>query len=171
MHNKEKCYFLIDGIRGAAIINMVLFHFLYDIFIVYERNPLWYDCMPIHIWQQIICWTFIFISGFVWTWGIKSNLQRGIFFNICGLVISIITVVLIPSEEIWFGILNFMGCAVLLMYPIKRTTDKIPPTLGVVMSFILFILFKNIQNGYIGFGHLVLAVPKVLYSIKILCVS
>lgn len=168
MQNKEKRYFLIDGIRGAAIINMVLFHFLYDIFIVYERNPLWYDCMPIHIWQQIICWTFIFISGFVWTWGIKSNLQRGIFFNICGLVISIITVVLIPSEEIWFGILNFMGCAVLLMYPIKRTTDKIPPTLGVVMSFILFILFKNIQNGYIGFGHLVLAVPKVLYSIKIL---
>ena len=54
MHNKEKRYFLIDGIRGAAIINMVLFHFLYDIFIVYERNPLWYDCMPIHIWQQII---------------------------------------------------------------------------------------------------------------------
>ena len=90
MQNKEKRYFLIDGIRGAAIINMVLFHFLYDIFIVYERNPLWYDCMPIHIWQQIICWTFIFISGFVWTWGIKSNLQRGIFFNICGLIFSIL---------------------------------------------------------------------------------
>ena len=25
MQNKEKRYFLIDGIRGAAIINMVLF--------------------------------------------------------------------------------------------------------------------------------------------------
>ena len=38
MQNKEKRYFLIDGIRGAAIINMVLFHFLYDIFIVYEKK-------------------------------------------------------------------------------------------------------------------------------------
>lgn len=34
MHNKEKRYFLIDGIRGAAIINMVLFHFymIYSLF-------------------------------------------------------------------------------------------------------------------------------------------
>ena len=35
MQNKEKRYFLIDGIRGAAIINMVLFHFLY---IKYKPN-------------------------------------------------------------------------------------------------------------------------------------
>lgn len=81
MQNKEKRYFLIDGIRGAAIINMVLFHFLYDIFIVYERNPLWYDCMPIHIWQQIICWTFIFIVSamrVIWDATTKGYCYSGI---------------------------------------------------------------------------------------------
>ena len=38
----KKRFYLIDGIRGLAIVNMVLFHFLYDVFILYGHQPDWY---------------------------------------------------------------------------------------------------------------------------------
>ena len=36
---QKKRYELIDGIRGLAMVNMVIFHFLYDVFIIYGRDP------------------------------------------------------------------------------------------------------------------------------------
>lgn len=37
MQEKKIRYYLIDGIRDIAIINMVIFHFLYDVYIVYQK--------------------------------------------------------------------------------------------------------------------------------------
>lgn len=164
-----KRYLLIDGIRGFAITNMVIFHFLYDIYIIYGKNSGWYTLPHIHIWQQAICWTFIFISGFVWQLGMNNNFRRGIFFNICGTAISLITWRMIPTQAIWFGILNFMGCAVLLTIPLHNIMRKIPPAIGSLFNFMIFILFKNIQRGYLGIGEITLfTLPKVLYNIKFL---
>lgn len=162
-------YCFVDGIRGAAIINMVIFHFLYDVYIVYEKSPTWYSLPAIHIWQQMICWTFIFVSGLVWTWGKEKNIQRGLMFNLFGLLISLITLVIIPSEKILFGILNFMGCAILLILPLEKQLKKIPAAYGMAICFLLFLLCKQIQFGQIGIpGLLQIQVPNILYSIKIL---
>lgn len=152
MEAQKKRYCLVDGIRGVAIVNMAVFHFLYDVFIVYGKNPLWYGLPAIHIWQQMICQTFIFISGFVWQWGMEGNLRRGLSFNLYGFVISLVTLIIIPSETIWFGILNFMGCAVLLMFPLQKVIKKVSPVWGLGICFVLFILCKQIQHGYIGIG-------------------
>lgn len=169
MKTAKERYFLVDGIRGIAIINMVVFHFLYDVFIVYGKNPSWYGLKEIHIWQQVICQTFIFISGFVWVWGIEGNLWRGLRFNLYGFLISFITWFVIPSEAIWFGILNFMGCAVLLMFPLRKILKKVPHVPGFAICLFLFILCKQIQYGHIGIGKLVqIQMPDILYSMKIL---
>lgn len=169
MREERTRYCLIDGIRGIAIINMVLFHFLYDIYIVYGKYPEWYGLPGIHIWQQTICRTFIFISGFVWVWGKEKNLRRGIMFNLFGLLISFITLIIIPSQSIWFGILNFMGCMVLLMFPLEKILKKIPAACGMAISFLLFLLCRRIQSGHIGIpGLLQIQVPDLLYDIKIL---
>lgn len=166
--DKER-YLLIDGIRGLAIANMVILHFLYDVHIVYGKNPAWYSQPYIHIWQQSLCWTFIFIAGFVWQLGQTNNFRRGIFFNLCGLLISVITLVITPTEPIWFGVLNFMGCAVLFMIPLHKIMCKIPPITGMIVSFITFILFKNVQRGYLGIGEIkLLTLSKSLYRIKVL---
>ncbi len=169
MREEKIRYHLVDGIRGIAIINMVIFHFLYDVYIVYEKSPTWYSLPVIHIWQQMICWTFIFISGFVWTWGKRKNLKRGIIFNLLGLLISLITLAIVPAQTIWFGILNFMGCAILLMLPLERLLKKIPAACGMVICFLLFLFCRQIQFGQVGLpGLLQIQVPKLLYSIKIL---
>lgn len=169
MQEEKTRYYFVDGIRGIAIINMVVFHFLYDVYIVYEKSPTWYSLPAIQIWQQIICWTFILISGFVWTWGKARNLQRGVIFNLLGLLISFITLVIVPAQTIWFGILNFMGCAILLMLPLEKLLKKIPAFYGMAIFFLLFLLCKQIQFGQIGIpGLLYIQVPNLLYDIKIL---
>lgn len=162
-------YALIDGLRGITLISMILFHFSYDVFIVYGKNPDWYGLTSSHIWQQSICQTFILISGFVWSWGRKGNLKRGIFLNLCGLLITAVTYFAMPSEVIWFGILNFMGCAVLLMIPLEKITAKVPAAAGLCCCFVLFLFFLHVQSGTVGFGDLLqIKVPSVLYESRLL---
>lgn len=86
-----------------------------------------------------------------------------------GLLISIITLVAIPAQIIWFGILNFMGCAILLTLPLEKLLKKIPAIYGMAICFLLFLLCKQIQFGQIGItGLLQIQVPNLLYNIKIL---
>lgn len=166
---EKKRYRLFDSIRGLAVVNMVIFHFLYDVNIIYGRNPSWYGQKAVFIWQQGICWTFILLSGFVWRWGRKTNLKRGIFLNICGLVITLVTYIVIPEEAIWFGILNLIGCAVLIMIPLDKVLGKIPPVPGIVVSFFLFLLFRNVQEGILSLkGLFAVSLPRVLYNCKVL---
>ncbi len=162
-------YALIDTIRGVAIANMVVFHFLYDVYMVYAMDTSWYSTTLVHVWQQAICWTFILVSGFVWSWGRRGNLQRGIMLNVLGFAITGVTCVFMPSEAIWFGILNFFGCAVLLMIPLEHILKRIPAAVGLVASFVLFMVFRYVQYGYLGIDGLFrVNLPQWLYECCVL---
>lgn len=169
MPTREGRYDLIDTVRGIAIISMVIFHFCYDVFMVYGQDPSWYSRPAVHIWQQSICWTFILVSGFVWAWGRSGNLKRGIMLNVWGLVISGVTVLAMPAEAVWFGILNCIGCAVLLMIPMEPVLRRIPAAIGLVAAFALFVVFKDVQLGYLGVpGVFRLELPDWLYDCRVL---
>ena len=84
----KKRYHLIDALRGLALLNMLGMHFLYDVNVVFGREPDWYLRPGVYLWQQYICWSFILIAGFSFHWGRKNNLRRGLLLNVCGLVIT-----------------------------------------------------------------------------------
>ena len=158
---QKKRYELIDGIRGLAMVNMVIFHFLYDVFIIYGRDPGWYGRTGSHLWQQGICWTFILVSGFSWRFGKKNSIRRGIFLNLCGLVITVVTGLAVPGQAAIFGILNFLGCAILLMALLDRWADRIPPAAGLVGSMLCFFLLRHINTGTLGIGTLSVSIPRI----------
>lgn len=160
----KKRFYAIDAIRGFALVNMVLFHFLYDVFVVFGKDPFWYLRPNVYLWQQSICWTFILVSGFVWSWGRKNAVKRGLLLNFWGLIVTLVTVVFLPEERIFFGILNFFGCAVLIIALFEKPLSKLSAWIGVPAAFSLFLLTKNISDGVIG----VWQVPKILYDIKVL---
>lgn len=159
---------LVDAVRGLAVANMVIFHALYDVFIIYGKNPTWYSKTPVYLWQQGICWTFIFVSGFTWKWGSKNNLWRGVLLNFYGMVITVVTLLTTPSMPVWFGILNFLGCAILLMLVLQKTLKKIPPVWGMIVSFFLFRLLDRVPLGRMGIGEFIIRLPRQLYNWDIL---
>ena len=148
---------------------MVIFHCCYDIFMVYGRDPSWYSQPAVHVWQQSICWTFILVSGFVWPWGRSGNVKRGIMLNVWGLVISGVTVLVMPEQAVWFGILNCIGCAVLLMIALEPVLKRIPAAIGALAAFALFMVFRNVQLGYLEWpGVFRLDLPDWLYDCRVL---
>ena len=155
MEQKKRVY-VIDSYRGFVIIHMVLFHLLYDINMVFERNTNWYYSPATHLWQRFICFSFIIISGMVWSYGKKRSLRRGLLLNACGIIISLCVYIFMPSEAIWFGVLNLLGCCTLITYLFDKLLLRIPASLGMVISLFLFFLFENIKIPNSSFGHLLL---------------
>ena len=163
----RRCH-LIDALRGLALVNMLAYHFLYDVMVVYGRDPRWYLHPAVHVWQQYICCSFILIAGFSFHWGREHNLRRGLLLNLCGLVITVVTLIAMPTEAIWFGILNFMGCAVLLTIPLEKGLERVKPAFGLAACFVLFLLLRRVDDGVIGCGPFLLRLPEGLYRFRIL---
>ena len=59
-------YALFDGLRGATMLSMVLYHFSYDLFVIAKNHSQWPTLPAVHLWQQSICCTFILLAGFCW---------------------------------------------------------------------------------------------------------
>ncbi len=169
MHTADRRYHLVDALRGLALLNMLGMHFLYDVNVVFGREPRWYLRPGVHIWQQYICWSFILIAGFSFRWGRRHNLKRGLLLNLFGFLITAVTLLAVPEEAVWFGILNFMGCAILLTVPLEHLLNRLPPLPGLALSLLLFFFFRHVDSGVLGFGSLLaIRLPRVLYTCRIL---
>lgn len=159
----RKRYSLLDDIRGAAILNMIAYHASWDLVYLFGLSWPWFSSPGAQLWQQGICWTFIMLSGFCQP---LSRRKRGRSLMVCsaGALVSLVTAVAMPQSKILFGVLTFLGCAMLLMLPLEPLLRRCPPVLGLVFSAALFALSKNIPAGSLGFGPWVLLeLPASLY--------
>lgn len=158
-----KRYFVLDGIRGFAVINMIVYHLIWDLVYIFGFDLTWFKSEISYIWQQCICCTFIFISGFCEPLGNKK-LKRGIIILALGVLIEIITMITMPENRVRFGILTLIGSCAILIIPAKKILEKFSPTFGLIISITLFLLTKNISNGYLGFSSLnLMQLPNNLY--------
>ena len=141
---------LIDTLRGVTICSMIAFHGMWDLVYLRGLDAPWYGRMPGYCWQQSICWSFILISGFCIPFS-KKLLRRGLEVSAAGILVSVVTSLMMPVSRILFGILTFMGAAMLIMAAAEKPVfSKIPPAAGLPVSAVLFILFKNVNDGVIG---------------------
>jgi len=163
---KKRRYELLDAYRGLTILSMIGYHFSYDVFILYRRYPGWLSNPFGYIWQQSICISFILICGLCASFS-RNLWKRGILLNLCGLIITVVTVVFSPQAAVYFGILNLLGCSLLLLIPFKKIVNEKTWLLTAVISVFLFVLFRNVTKGYLGIGDTILyAVTFALYKIK-----
>lgn len=156
----------VDALRGLALLNMLVYHTMYDWVYVFGHDSGWYDIWSpgCHLWQQYICWSFILLSGY--SFGLaRRPLKNGLLVAGCAAVLTAVTVLFMPSEAIWFGVLHLNAAAVLLTCLLRPLLDRLPAGAGLAGSALLFALTNQLPYGWLGFESLHLAaVPGWLYK-------
>lgn len=156
-------YPALDGIRGAALVSMILYHAVWDLVYLFDIGMPWYQSRGGYFWQQSICWTFILLSGFCWPLG-RHQIKRGLVVFGAGALVTGVTVLFMPEERILFGVLTLLGSCMLLMAPLEKLLVRAAPWAGCLAGIALFLLFRDINDGYLGFEGLRLCrMPEGLY--------
>ena len=140
----------LDALRGLTLVSMIAYHACWDLVYLFHADWDWYRGTGAYIWQQSICWTFILLSGFCFSLG-RRPLRRGLTVFGCGWVVTLVTVLFMPEEQIWFGVLTLIGSCMLLMVPLEKLLRHVPVGVGLAASAALFTLLRNVNQGTLGF--------------------
>lgn len=135
---------IIDFLRGLAVINMIIYHFLYTLVFVFDVELDFFSIASFYPYQQYIAWSFILLSGFSINLS-KHTLKNGLIVIASALAVTLVTYFFIPQLIIRFGILHFMGFSIFIAGIFKGFLKKLNPFVGFIMSFAGFIYIW--ENG------------------------
>lgn len=159
---------LIDDLRGFFIIFVVIYHGLYDLVSIFGVDLSFFGTGLMDGLRIFGASMFMVISGVACRFS-RNNLKRGVQTLAFAMVLTIGTMVFMPSQQILFGILHFMGTAMILFALTHKLIDKLPVWVGVVFSILCFVLFYSIGLGYIGINGLFrIHVPAALFETNFL---
>ncbi len=154
-------YPVLDAIRGVALLNMMVYHAVWDMVYLFGFDWPWYHSTAAFFWQQSICWTFILLAGFCWSLGsTRGRCRRGLTVLAAGCLVSLVTAIAMPEASVRFGVLTLLGSCVLLLIPLERLWRNCSPWLELLLSAALFALTRNVNSGYLGVWRL----PAGLYA-------
>lgn len=173
---KSGRYNALDTLRGLLLVNMVAYHALYDVVFIKGIPIGWYTGPAGYVWQQSICWGFIFLSGFCFRFS-QHPQRHGLTVLGAGVLVSLVTYFAMPSQAILYGVLWLLGLAGLIQCGTwwlwaKLKLPPYPAWLGLAVFGALFFLTRGVPYGYLGFEGLRLAeLPPWLYQSQWLAVA
>ncbi len=147
---KKTRLYLLDEFRGLLVINMIVFHTIWDLVYMFGNDWQWY-INERQGWRIWIGANFVLLSGLCWKMS-RNPLKRGLIVYLCGAVVSVVTILFTPSAKIMFGVLTLIGSSMLLMTFCDVFLKKLHPIVGVLLGAICFVLTFGVNSGYLGFG-------------------
>lgn len=158
-----KRYEKLDFMRGLTFISMVLYHGMWDMIYFFGKEYSWYNGLPGRLWQQSICWSFILLSGFCWSFG-KNKWKNAGKLLASGFLVTAVTMVVMPEYPIIFGVLTFLGaasCVLAAAEPVIKQWKPLPAFMG---SMLLFLILYPLNRGHVGWKAAVcLVLPPSWY--------
>lgn len=146
MKNPNNRVYILDALRGIAVIGMIIHHgyvllnLLKGIEIPFFTSPLF------EVLQTLFVSVFLLVSGICTNYS-RSIAKRGAIVFGAAIIITLVTAVLLPALnvrglEIYFGILHMFGLAMLFYALLKPVLDRCDPFIICVVSVILYILWS-----------------------------
>lgn len=166
MPEKRKRIYMLDEIRGFAIISMIVHHTFLDIGGVLGLEWGYRAFDTLCVLQPFFWSAFIIISGMC-TRLSRSPVKRGALVLVCAAAVTLVTAVIMPlmgieGAEIYFGILHCLGICMIvtgLLMPLIRRIDY---RVGAAVSLALFLLLYGVDSGYMAGG--LIRLPQDLYQ-------
>ena len=126
---------VLDVWRTLAIVLMVAYHFLYDLYIfgVISANQLF--SAPLNVLERFICCSFILLAGASARFS-RNNLRHGLVVLGAGLVVEIGAAV--AGQTIRFGVLMLLGSSMVLWHFLGKGLQKLPGWSVAAGSGVLF---------------------------------
>lgn len=159
----KKRYVSIDIIKGIAVIGMVIFHLF---FILYMLSIVSVDFSNTNTVLKTIgrasALIFLFLSGFNLQLNadkkaIEKYLKRIAILSFYAALITVFTVLFLPTAPIYFGILHFFAVVSLLLIPLLFLNISFKKYFFSLVFFNLFIFILYQQLGdawyFIPFGY------------------
>ncbi len=126
---------------------MIIYHTVWDLVSIGVLPRSFLISAPAVVWQRSICFTFIILSGFCFSLS-KNPFKSGAVVFAAGLLVTAAAFIIMPKNRIIFGILTFLGSAVILTALINYALKRLRPAVGMVLCAVLFALSFNISKGY-----------------------
>ena len=126
---------VLDAWRTLAIVLMVAYHFLYDLYIfgVISANQLF--SAPLNVLERFICCSFILLAGASARFS-RNNLRHGLVVLGAGLVVQIGAAA--AGQTIRFGVLMLLGSSMVLWHFLGKGLQKLPGWSVAAGSGVLF---------------------------------
>lgn len=158
-------YRLLDVVRGVTLLNMMAYHLLYDLVYIFGVAMPWYISTTGYVWQQAICWTFIFLSGISCNFS-HGNAARGARLLLFGAAMTLVTWLAMPEQLVVFGVLSLLGCSGIIYALLEKSLKKISAKLGLTVSMAAFLFTKGVPSGFVGVGDIpLIRLPNGWYSV------
>ena len=137
----------LDALRGLTLVSMIAYHTCWDLVWMFGVNWPWYRSFGAYLWQQSICWTFILLSGYCFRLG-RRPFRRGLTVFLAGALVSAITILFMPANRVFFGVLSLLGASMLLTALLQSQLSRVPAVAGLPLSFALFLILRGVMDKF-----------------------
>ena len=114
---------ILDAWRTLAIVLMVTYHFLYDLYIFGIISAAQLFSTPLNVLERFICCSFILLAGASARFS-RNNLRHGLIVLAAGLIVE--AGAMIAGQAIRWGVLMLLGSSMVLYHFLGKGLQKIP---------------------------------------------
>lgn len=160
---KRRRVLILDTVRGAALVHMLIFHTLFDLACMFGAK--W--AVPAYVNQNehwiIYCTaSFVFMAGMTVLFSRNPALHGAKLLAVAA-VFPIVTAFFFDGSAIYFGVLHLLAVGMLFYAVARNVIEKIPWWVGIAVCALLFAFTFNTMYGFWGFGEFIkMPVPAAL---------
>ena len=136
---------LLDGLRGAAMVFVVVYHLIYDLIYFVGVDISFFYSNWFDITHSVFLFILFIVSGICTSFS-RNAVKRGAMLYLAGGLITIGSEIVAPNNVIVFGVITFFGMMMMISGIIRPVTDKIPWLVLLIICLVLFSMFRDFSS-------------------------